>query len=284
MAVAFGERSTTQDAILSLKRDDIVFRNLTENLVRIEVTVRNLGEARTQSTFMSLSSAPLGAFLPWTPLASLSVPAIGPGEALQIQTDVERPRVTALGDWAQVPPRTLLTAVSAGDESQWVGAGRLSSNRQRSRLAPDLFEYLGHRNPHWAGNLNVFIGERPVERHMARALRIYPGRGNLAMFIVGRRQDAYSFELVGYPLAEHAALFAVGGRAFLMRPNVGQPIPEHEWLDTREPLIVILAMDVPESCQAGTLDVHVCQRSTGHEAVVEFDLDPAAAGPGCYTM
>ena len=30
--------------------------------------------------------------------------------------------------------------------------------------------------------------------------------------------------------------------------------------------------------------VWVAQRSTGQEAVVEFSLDPAAAGPGCYTL
>jgi len=39
-------------------------------------------------------------------------------------------------------------------------AGRVS-------LAPDLSDLLGRSQPYWAGNINVFIGIHPVERHLA---------------------------------------------------------------------------------------------------------------------
>ena len=38
---------------------------------------------------------------------------------------------------------------------------------------------------------------KAVERHMARALRVYPGKTNAAMFFVGDRKDGYKFELSG---------------------------------------------------------------------------------------
>jgi hypothetical protein len=60
-------------------------------------------------------------------------------------------------------------------------------------------DMVGQEQPHWAGNINVFVGGKAVERHVAKALRVYPGRMNMAMFIVGSfgKADAYSFELVG---------------------------------------------------------------------------------------
>src|SRR5438067_2103865 len=70
---------------------------------------------------------------------------------------------------------------------------------------------------HWAGNLNVFVGGRDVERHMAQALRVYPGRVNLAMFVVGSgAADEYRFELNGDGTAWNARLFnAVAGHPLL---------------------------------------------------------------------
>src|SRR5207247_993575 len=73
--------------------------------------------------------------------------------------------------------------------------------RSTSVVAPalpaDLLDLVGRNNPHWAGNLNIFLGGRPVERHLAQALRVYPGRTNLAMFVVGSGNDAYAFQLKG---------------------------------------------------------------------------------------
>src|SRR5206468_4495614 len=113
------------------------------------------------------------------------------------------------------PPKRLRSAVNALDQRSpqpGTGLGAIlnllrrgqtarSSDRGlagRPSLAPDLWDLLGRGQPHWAGNINVFVGARPVERHLARALRVYPGRTNLVMFMVGSpaMPDAFAFELV----------------------------------------------------------------------------------------
>src|SRR5438132_12963314 len=94
-------------------------------------------------------------------------------------------------------------------------AGRVS-------LAPDLSDLLGRSQPYWAGNINVFVGIHPVERHLARALRVYPGRTNLAMFLVGGpgRRDAYAFELVGLTPDWKAGLYDIrNNRNLLVNPS-----------------------------------------------------------------
>src|SRR5207249_2457738 len=84
-----------------------------------------------------------------------------------------------------------------------------SSAAKTASLAPDLWDLLGGGQPHWAGNINVFVGSRPVERHFAKALRVYPDRTNLAMFVVGdqRKPDSYSFELEGLTSDWEAGLY-----------------------------------------------------------------------------
>jgi len=47
---------------------------------------------------------------------------------------------------------------------------------------------------------------------------------------------------------------------------------------------LVLALVPPAACRRGSVAVHVEQRSTGRVAVVEFSLDAAAAGPGCYVV
>lgn len=58
------------------------------------------------------------------------------------------------------------------------------------------------------------------------------------------------------------------------------------WVEVQTTALVELSVVPPEGCQQGELHVHVTQRSTGKEkeAVVEFSLDPRAAGPGCYVI
>ena len=144
---------------------------------------------------------------------------------------------------------------------------------------------LDHRTVHWAGNLNVFVGQRSIERHTARALRIHPGKANLAFFFVGTERDAYSFDLEGIPLAEYASLVDGGSvESLLCGARGGRPIPVGEWLEDSGPLMVMLLLDLPSSCEQGDLAVHVRQRSTGREASVEFSLDARAAGPGCFIV
>ncbi|HEY5909633.1 MAG TPA: hypothetical protein VJA21_03405 [Verrucomicrobiae bacterium] len=154
----------------------------------------------------------------------------------------------------------------------------------RPTLAPDLWDLVGRGQPHWAGNINVFIGLHPVERHLARALRVYPGRTNLAMFMVGGsgRRDAYTFELVGLAPDWSAALYDVTNCESLAVSRSEAPIEEAQWVESDGGLMVILATYPPADCRKGNVEVHVTRRSCGRTALVEFSLDPAAQGTGCY--
>ena len=202
---------------------DISFQNLTAGTVIVRVTVRNESRQRSKPAIMRLESAPLGAFVPWRPLAVLPMPALEPGEAREISVEVSKPHPQPLGSFDRVPPTTLLTAVnSSPDETPQprTGVARLLDllrrrdtvkNRdglnKRPSLAPDLWELVGRDQPHWAGNINVFIGSKAVERHVAKALRIYPARYNLAMFVVGSgKRDAYAFDIMGRAPGRTSAL------------------------------------------------------------------------------
>ena len=103
---------------------------------------------------------------------------------------------SSLGNFDRVSPRRLLTALDAGD-------------RPLGKLPNDLFELIGRGGPHWAGNLNVFLGTRSTEKHVASALRIYPGRLNLAMFVVGSQPDAFMFAFSEDAEAWEATLYDV---------------------------------------------------------------------------
>jgi hypothetical protein len=289
---------------LSVERTDINFHDVPGDKVRIQVTVRNNGSGRSRPTPMRLESAPLGAFVSWTPLARLQVPGLEPGESRTLSIDVARPRPTPLGDFNRVPPKKLLTAVNAPGDAPEQPAAQAGTrvaamlnllfrrrngfaNRAltgRTSLAPDLWDMVGRGQPHWAGNINVFIGREPVERHMAQALRIYPGRTNMAMFLVGDRGkwDAFAFELVGLKPEWKAALYDATTNKTLVTNPADIPIAEMQWVESNTGLMVMLATQPPADCKTGSLEVHVTRRSCGKTAVVEFSMDSAAKGPGCY--
>jgi hypothetical protein len=288
------------EAELVVERADISFHDLPGGKVRIEVTVHNTGERRSSPTLMMLESAPLGAFVPWQPLARLVVPALDPGEARELSTEVPRSRPATLGDFKRVPPKRLLTSVTAPDRPSppsraglglmvnlllrgRTGRGSLQDWARRG-LAPDLWELVGRGQPYWAGNINVFIGKRAVERHMAKALRVYPGRVNLAMFMVGNygKQDGYAFELVGLSPDWKAYLCNVTNNGRLLVDPSDLPIAETRWVESSGGLMVMLVTRPPEGCETGNVEVHVTQRSTDEKAIVEFSLDPKAQGSGCY--
>jgi hypothetical protein len=291
------------EAELQVERKDIVFRDLPGDRVRISVTVRNVGAHHSPPTPMRLESAPLGAFVPWRPLARLLVPALEPGEARVVSTEATRPRPVPLGDFDRVPPKRILTAISAPDEpseeSDNGGLGILNllgKARERRRasgdvarrptLARDFMDLLRRGQPHWAGNINVFVRAKPVERHRAQALRIYPGRDNLAIFKVGDagRPDAYGFKVVGVTPGWIADLYnRTNCKSLVAEPGAGS-VEEMEWVESSGGLMMMLNVHPPAGCSAGEIEVHVTRRSSGETAVVEFDLDPAAQGPGCYSV
>lgn len=276
----------TQSAILEVEREGIRFWSAAPDRVRIEITVHNRGTVWSQATPLVVQSAPLGAFLPWRPLVQMTVPPIAPESQARLQVEVNRTPSAPLGDPARVPPATVLTALDAGDADDAdtaLGARRRGS--MAAVLARDIFELLGHRTVHWAGNINVFVHQHSVERHLARVLRIHPGKKNLAVFMVGTGRDKYAFELEGMPLADYAALADVTSMGSVQDGALSdQEIRMGAWLPARGPLMVALLIHPPSSCQEGELAVHVREHSTGHDAVVEFSFDARAAGPGCFTV
>ncbi len=291
---------------LRVKRTDISFEDLEGDRVRIKVRVRNEGADRSPLTIMRLESAPLGAFVSWRPLDELLVMPLEPWETRELSTEVLRPRPTPLGSFDRVPPKSLLTALSAPDgpsRRPQFGSGiagimdLLRKAREgsdvagKAALAPDAWGFFGREQPHWAGNINVFVGRgQPVERHMAKALRVYPGRTNLATFIVGQatgawRTEAYGFRLAGSALDWNPVLYGVTGKSRLLMDGLNAPIEETKWVESEfGTMIVMLGMEPPENCGEGNLEVHVTKRSSGKTAIVEFTLDAKGKGPGCYTL
>ena len=48
--------------------------------------------------------------------------------------------------------------------------------------------------------------------------------------------------------------------------------------------VFLLLVEPPAEAVTGAVNVHVCQKSSGREAVIEFTMDARAAGPGCYKV
>lgn len=294
MMLLSSEKAGPATVVLDIQPPDMDFSSLGPDRVQIEITVRNAGGVASARTPMHLQSAPLGAFLPWRPLTTLIIPPLAPRSQVTLRTHVERQPAKPLGDLSRLPPEALLTAVGGEEPENSEGRTMRTSVQPRptqewssgqGRLAPDVFELIGRPSTHWAGNINVFTGARAVERHLAKALRIYPGRTNYAHFFVGRRPGACSFELEGHPVAEHAYLIEPSrGSSLIHGTPRDKAVRLGEWIEARRTMLVLLVINVPPTCAAGTLKVHVNERSTGGRATVEFSFDARAAGRGCYVI
>jgi hypothetical protein len=283
----------------TLERNDIKFWNLDERRVHVGITLHNRSERPTDPTQISLATAPLGAFVPWRPLATLGVPSLAPGESREFSTIADYVRPRPLGRPDQVPPDALQTALATGQpgdrrrssQAKAIMARLLMARfihappRNSALLSADPLHALGQGGVYWAGNLNVFIGLQSVERHRAHALRVHRGRENRALFLVGEGYDAYAFRIEGDATDWEPELMNLSGCAHLAVERGGAgPICEGEWYVTHSQLVVSLIMWPPQDCEAGTIAVHVTQHSTGKTAQVEFDLNPWAQGAGCYTI
>jgi hypothetical protein len=299
----YGVTSDLANAGLSVQRTDIRFFDVAAGRVAIEVKVTNLGYQPTTPTFAVFRAAPLGAFVPWQPLATLPVPSLGPGESFVLRTEAGRPAPEPLGWPDRLTPEQLLAEAEALDRirtEKEEARKRAAQEEARKRadalaarrgpalpfLPPDFADLLGRGNPYWAGNIDVFVGRKSVERHLARALRVYPGRVNMAMFQVGGpRPDAYRFHLVGTGEDWKATLFDCMGQKTLVTDVARQaPLEEGHWVEWPGRRYMTLALRPPQECGRGKVEVHVTRRSDNQEAVVEFSLDPDAAGPGCYAV
>jgi hypothetical protein len=262
---------------LHVSRRDITFFNSSPERVHIAITVHNKADSISAPATGLLMAAPFGAFVKWRPLTVLSVPEIEPGDSVVLTSDAPRTLVAPLGPPNRVRPRQVLSAPGAEDNQPRTGT--------ILGLPADILELLGKRNAHWAGNLNVFLGTRPVERHLAQALRVYPDRPNMAMFVVGEGRDAYRFHLSCEGGTWNATLYDMtDGSSFALDSDGCLAITESQWIEAPTMRMMMLALVPPRDCKAGTIEVHVTQRSSGREAIVEFSLDPMAAGPGCYVV
>lgn len=266
---------------LVVHREDIRFRDDGSGWVSISVTVRNVGEGPSQPTRMRIDAAPLGAFVPGRRIGVLPVPGLAPGSAVELRTRAWRGLVQPLGSPRRIKPHDLLTAIADPDPPRRRRPPRLRHTSRR--LPPDPLDFLGRGGVYWAGNINVFIGDQAVERHRAEALRIYPGRKNMALFFVGSRPDGYMFQFSGVGATWSPALSLIHvwhADSF----SSGIWIEPGRWVTLPSTALATLDIFPPRGCQQGELYVHVIQGSTGKEAVVEFSLDPRAQGPGCYVV
>ncbi len=282
-----------------------MFYNVSPDRVRIEITVSNPSREQSRRTPLRLQAAPLGVFLPWQDLTTLWVPPLGPGEVVKLATEVSSPTPRSLGQFDQVPPRRLLTALGLFDDDEQDSPvdrrgetlartphrradGNESGAKREANAAlpPDIMRLLGRRGSlHWAGNVNVLMGEGAVERHLAQALRIYPGLENHAMLIVASKgRNAYAFELHGdgaaWDVQLHAFAASVSGDGDLPFWEIGCG----QWYDVAGYFIVDLLIQTPVVCERGEVQVHVTRKSTGKTAIVEFDLDPSVQEAGCYAV
>jgi hypothetical protein len=284
---------------LSIARTDIEFFNIAPGLAAIELKVTNDSDSPSAPCTLELQAAPFGAFVPWQPLTALALPTLEPGMTRYVRWRAPVVQTQALGSPDRLGPRDLLTAFGLADEppderaaaepqsrSQAVPAAALSPVTSAG-LPPGLMDLLMQETPHWAGNINVLVNGTDVERHRMQKLRVRAGRVNLAWFIVGAPglANAYAFRVSGIGPDWKALLFDMTSRERLtIGVGAQDAIAPGQWIDTHGSNVMLLALHVPRSCQAAAVTVHVVQRSSEREAVVEFGLDPRAPGRGCYTV
>ena len=244
--------------------------------LEVAMDFQNPGRSFSESVTARIDIAPFGAFVPGELLATAAVPSLPPG-----------------GRW------TFRTAIASGDLPGWAGERTLPrglprplrwegpsvdpalQNRQsaiwswKSLPADDRgglrrFFDLRHAikpGAHFIGNLNVFVTERPVERHMARAVKLKPGHPNVAMFCVGNRLPAeYRFQ---------PAVCEAGWHMDLMPYAWDRQVQ----IAFETALLIIVP---PEKAESGKAAVRVERVSTRESALVEFELEVGASGSKCY--
>src|SRR5207237_10032367 len=132
----------------------------------------------------------------------VSVHALDPADTACVPARSRYSPPPALGSLDKLPPDRLLTALGLAEPDR-----DPKPPPTPAALAPDVLALLRQGGPYWAGNLNLFFPGKDVERHVAQALRVYPGCVNLALFIIGETNDAYRYELTGDAGTWKARLF-----------------------------------------------------------------------------
>lgn len=173
-------------------------------------------------------------------------------------------------------------------------------NQGRDVQTPQVDLHQG-RSVHWVGNINVLIGNVDVERHMARAFRIYPGKANRSLFFLGGTNgETFKFDLsesghdwstgLYYTMPFHKLNHADQSRlvkftqSFEMKTFPGEWIEPGEWNQLEADPIIGVEICPPEDATEGGLDIEVCRKSDNRTAVVEFDFSETALSSGCYVV
>ena len=202
----------------------------------------------------------------------------------------------------------------AGNRVNRLGPGEIVARKEqanenhRRRLSKaeveELFELepeekpradLHHgRSVHWVGNINVLMNGVDVERHQARAFRIYPGKINRSLFFLGGgAQYATSFEILS-PGEDWPTRLYIGKQLLIQfiaglerESSPGKIIEPGEWIRLGFRSTVAVEICPPADATSGALGIQVLQKSPNSEkvrkAVVEFDFSESAVGPGCHT-
>ena len=324
---------------LLVEREDICFFNVAADRLRIEVKVQNGSDTASNPEPMMLQFAAFGAFVPWTPLQLLQVPRIRPGGSALVSTEVvicEDGTLLAEDGGAYSEDRKryqdALRTIQDDEQLKTMSAWQVVARKVRNQLAenrglghgsrdtslPEVEELFGleptemprgdlhqGRSVYWVGNINVLMGGIDVERHEARAFRIYPGKINRSWFFLGGHpRCSTSFEILGAAEGWSTRLYdshhfsSLSPREFReqvkwsegleMETYPGELIEPGKW--ARQGLNPMIAVEIcpPEDATSGALAIQVLQQSPCggkvREAVVEFDFSESAVGPGCHTV
>jgi hypothetical protein len=268
---------------LVVRRQDILWYPSSADTLRIEVRVHNVGRSPSARQPMTLRYASFGAFVPWQPLGTLTVPSIPPGESVVVTAEVERSPEPGAGLPGGPPPFTAIGA--RAKDGQQSSRGKMSSTERAAyrrfralrRETWKTLRRLGNgRQLHKAGNINVLIGQQEAERHLSGTLQIFPDRRNVAMFLVGDCVDSYRFGINGVDAEWEVSLETPADEDFEM-----QALAPGTWREMMPRTPAFLVLDTPAAACSAKVEVHVDQESTGRRAVVEFSFDPSARGPSC---
>ena len=151
------------------------------------------------------------------------------------------------------------------------------------------------------------MGNVDVERHEARAFRIYPGKINRSWFFLGNNasKETYKFDPHGSSYDWEIGLYSTTAfhnlntmeqmelcgfsQGLKMETYPGELIKPGEWNELHGnqwggSAIVAVEICPPKDASEGSLGIHVSRQSDNRTAVVEFDFSETALGPGCYTV
>ena len=179
-----------------------------------------------------------------------------------------------------------LWAISRAWRSLRSSMGQFLSGADLSAMDPS--RAAGRGNRHWAGNINVHLCGKAVERHQANGLRIYPGLENWAIFNLGSRKGGeylITFEGCGADweprVYHHPNARCEPAPAGLSRERRGEGIGSGDTLVTATGSAWMSAVvSPPGDATVGNLDIGILELSSGRETTVEFGLNANASGRG----